>query len=31
MAKSMGITQISFSYNKIYFHGGELSGYNSFI
>jgi D-alanyl-D-alanine carboxypeptidase len=26
-----GITQISFGSNKLYFHGGEMSGYNSFI
>lgn len=26
-----GITQISFGQNKLYFHGGEMPGYNSFI
>lgn len=26
-----GITQISFGSNKLYFHGGEMPGYNSFI
>ncbi|MGA9869240.1 MAG: serine hydrolase domain-containing protein [Acetobacteraceae bacterium] len=26
-----GITQISFGGNKLYFHGGEMPGYNSFI
>jgi D-alanyl-D-alanine carboxypeptidase len=26
-----GITQITFGPNKLYFHGGEMPGYNSFI
>jgi CubicO group peptidase (beta-lactamase class C family) len=26
-----GITQISFGPNRLYFHGGEMPGYNSFI
>ncbi|MGH7211812.1 MAG: serine hydrolase, partial [Acetobacteraceae bacterium] len=26
-----GITQISFGGNKLYFHGGEMPGYNSFM
>ena len=26
-----GIVQISFRSNRLYFHGGEMPGYNSFI
>ena len=26
-----GIAQISFGPNRLYFHGGEMPGYNSFI
>ena len=28
---AMGIAQISFGPNRVYFHGGEMPGYNSFM
>ena len=30
-AKSMGISLITFGPNSVYFHGGEMLGYNSFM